>query len=38
MKYDPQIYFFDYGYSAEILSLAQNGLHVDFKPEKKNLP
>ena len=35
MKYDPQIYFFDYGYSAEILSLAQNGLHVDFKPEKR---
>ncbi len=35
MKYDPQIYFFDYGYSAEILSLAQNGLHIDFKPEKR---
>ena len=35
MKYDPQVYFFDFGYTAEILSLAQNGLHVDFKPEKR---
>ena len=35
MKYNPQIFFFDYGYSAEILCAAQKGLHVDFKPEKK---
>ncbi len=35
MKYNPQIFFFDYGYTAEILCRAQKGLHVDFKPEKR---
>jgi type IV secretion system protein VirB4 len=35
MKYDPQVFFFDYGYTAEILCLAQKGLHIDFIPDKK---